>query len=453
MLPKNSILLSIKQDLKQGKKIISVFGLGNVGGPIAAAWLKAGAKVIGVDISKKLLAEIKTGTSHKKEPFISGIFSKSIKNNHFSVTDNGITASKNSHIKIIAVPVGLQNKKINLKSLIAATTSVSKGLKKGDSVIICPSLPPGTTQTEVLKILEKNSKLKSEKDFFLIYNPERIFEGRALQDIEENYPAIISGIGKKSLDFADELLKIISKKGTLKMSSIPNAEAEKLFEGVYRDVNIALANELSDYCERVGVNFWEARKGANSQPFCHLHFPGTGVGGLCIPVYPRFIIESSNKIGKHVKLVEYSRKTNDLMPKKCVQDALSLLKNNKINPKGKKIAILGLGFRGEVTDTRLSPTYTVVKEFKKLGCILSVHDPFIEFDSQLPKDVTLTKNLNSATKDASLIFISSDHKIYSSLNDNSFKNAKKPVLIFDGRNILTKSKFTKSSILTIGTRT
>jgi len=445
--------LSIKSEIQNGKKIISIYGLGNVGGPITAAWLRKGAKIIGVDISKKLLSDIQNGKSHKKEPMISQIFSTSLKKGKLEITSDGISASKKSNIKIVAVPVGLKKNKIDLTALLSATTSISKGLKKGDAVIICPSLPPGTTRNEVLKILEKHNKLKAERDFYLIYNPERIFEGRALQDIEENYPAIISGIGKKSLDFADNLLKIISKKGTLRISSIENAEAEKLFEGVYRDVNIALANELSDYCERVGVNFWEARKGANSQPFCHLHFPGTGVGGLCIPVYPRFIIESSKKIGKHVKLVEYSRKTNDFMPKKCVQDALTLLKDNKIKPKGTKIAVLGLGFRGDVTDTRLSPTYTVIKEFKKYGCKLSIHDPFIEFDKQLPEDVILTKNLHSATKDASLIFISSDHKVYSSLNDNSFKYAKKPILIFDGRNILSKNKFSKSSILTIGTRT
>ena len=444
---------SLKQNIKNSNKIISVYGLGNVGGPIAAAWLRKGAKIIGVDISKKLIKNIEQGTSHQKEPLISNTFSNALKKKNLSITSDGIMASKKSDIKFVAVPVGLKKNKIELNALLAATKSISKGLKKGDAVIICPSLPPGTTQKIVKDILEKNSKLKVEKDFFLIYNPERIFEGRALEDIEENYPAIVSGYGKKSLQFADELLNIISKKGTLKMDSISNAEAEKLFEGVYRDVNIALANELADYCERVGVNFWEARKGANSQPFCHLHFPGTGVGGLCIPVYPRFVIESSKKIGKHVKLVEYSRKTNDLMPKKCVEDALTLLKNNKIKTKGTKIAILGLGFRGDVTDTRLSPTYTVIKEFKKYGCKLSIHDPFIESDKQLPKDVILTKNLNSATKDASLIFISSDHKVYSSLNDNSFKYAKKPILIFDGRNILSKNKFSKSSILTIGTRT
>jgi len=428
-------------------KIISVYGLGNVGGPIAAAWLRVEANVIGVDISKKLLDDIKSGKSHKKEPFISETFSKSLKNKKLTITCDGVKASKLSDIKFVAVPVGLNKNKIDLKALFSATNSISKGLKKGDAIIICPSLPPGTTETKVKDILEKNSKLKAEKDFLLIYSPERIFEGRALQDIEENYPAIVSGYGPKSLQFADKLLKIISKKGTIKMNSMANAEAEKLFEGVYRDVNIALANELADYCQKVGVNFWDARKGANSQPFCNLHYPGTGVGGLCIPVYPKFIIESSSKIGKNVKLIEYSRKINDNMPKKCVGDAISLLKNKV---KGKKIAVLGLGFRGEVTDSRLSPTYDVVSELIKKGCKVSVHDPYIFEDKKLPKNVLLTKNLSEAVDNADLIFISSDHKMYSKLNKKSLKSSKKRTLIFDGRNILKRNNFEKNSVMTIG---
>ncbi|MEX0656980.1 MAG: nucleotide sugar dehydrogenase [Nitrosopumilaceae archaeon] len=445
-MPKN-LLSEIKS-----KKIIAVYGLGNVGGPIAAAWLRKGAKIIGVDISQNLISDIKKGVSHKKEPYVSETFTKALKNGKLELSSDGIATSKKSNIKIVAVPVGLKGKKIDLSALLSATTSISKGLKKGDAVIICPSLPPGTTETTVRKILEHNSKLKAEKDFYLIYNPERIFEGRALADIEENYPAIVSGLGPKSLEFADKLLKIISKKGTLKMFSLANAEAEKLFEGVYRDVNIALANELADYCERIGVNYWDARKGANSQPFCHLHYPGTGVGGLCIPVYPRFIIESSSKIGKHMNLVEYSRKTNDSMPKKCVNDAVKLLKTNKIKIPGSKIAILGLGFRGEVTDTRLSPTYVVIDEFLKLGCKISIHDPFILKDSSLPSKVNLGNNLTEVTKGASLIFISSDHKMYSKLTSKSFRNAKKPLSIFDGRNILNKNNFKNSSLLTIGKR-
>ena len=431
------------------KETFGIYGLGNVGGSIAAVWLRAGAKVIGVDISKTLLENIKNGKSHKKEPFLSDTFSNAIKKKSLVLTSNGIEASKKSSIKIIVVPVGLKNKKVDLKSVILVTKDIAKGLKKGDTVILSPSVPPGTTEKIVLPILEKESKLKGEKDFNLIYNPERIFEGRAVKDIEENYPAIISGLGPKSLKIAENIFTIISKKGILKMPTLAEAEAEKLFEGAYRDVNIALANELADYCEKIGINFWETRKGSNSQPFCHLHYPGTGVGGLCIPVYPRIIIENASKIGKTMSLLEYSRKINDNMPKKCVNDSIDILIKNKIKPKNAKITVLGLGFRGEVTDTRLSPTYDVVKEFLKKGCTISVHDPYIFEDKILPKSVLLTKNLSEATQNADLIFISSDHKSYSKLNSKSFPKRKKLILFFDGRNILN-SKLFSDELHTIG---
>lgn len=432
------------------KEVFAIYGLGNVGGSIAAVWLRAGAKVIGVDISKTLLSEIKDGSSHKKEPFLSETFSKSIRNKSFFLTSDGIDASKKSTIKIIVVPVGLKNKKVDLSSVIQVTKNISKGLKKGDTVILSPSVPPGTTEKIVLPILEKESKLKGEKDFNLIYNPERIFEGRAVKDIEENYPAIISGLGPKSLKKAENLFSIISRKGILKMSTLAEAEAEKLFEGAYRDVNIALANELAEYCEKIGINFWETRKGANSQPFCHLHYPGTGVGGLCIPVYSRIIIENALKFGKAMSLLQYSRRINDNMPKKCVEDAINILIKNKIKPKNAKISVFGLGFRGEVTDTRLSPTYDVVNEFLKKGCTVTVHDPYIFEDKKLPKSVFLTKNIADAIHDADLIFISSDHKIYSKLNSKLFSKEKKSILFFDGRNILNPKLFSEGLLNTIG---
>ncbi len=432
------------------KETFAIYGLGNVGGSIAAVWLRSGARVIGVDISKILLEDIKNGKSHKKEPFLSKTFSDAIKNKKLILTSDGIDASKKSSIKIIVVPVGLKNKKVDLRSVILVSKNIGKGLKKGDTVILSPSVPPGTTEKIVLPILEKESKLKGEKDFNLIYNPERIFEGRAVKDIEENYPAIISGLGLKSLKKAENIFTIISKKGILKMPSLAEAEAEKLFEGAYRDVNIALANELANYCEKIGINFWETRKGSNSQPFCHLHYPGTGVGGLCIPVYPRIIIEDASKSGKTMHLLKYSRRINDDMPKKCVSDSIKMLIKNKKNTKNVKIAVLGLGFRGEVTDTRLSPTYDVVNEFLKRKYNVSIHDPYITNDIFLPKNVDLSNNLNHVTSNADLIFISTDHKMYARLNTKSFSNTNKPLLIFDGRNILNKENFKNQNIMTIG---
>ena len=441
---------NLKNSLIHHEKIISVYGLGNVGGSIASVWLRAGAKVIGVDISQKLLESIKNGTSHSIEPNVSQTFLKSLKNTNFVITNDGVHASKISDIKIIVVPVGLKNQKADLSSVKIVTKNIAKGLKRGDVVILSPSVPPGTTEKIILPILEKYSGLIGEKDFSLIYNPERIFEGRAILDIEENYPAIISGLGPKSVEFAKSFFKIISKKGILLMPNLATAEAEKLFEGAYRDVNIALANQLSEYCEKIGINFWEARNASNSQPFCHLHYPGTGVGGLCIPVYPKIILESAKNVKKSLKLLESSRKINDYKPKKCVLEAKSLLEHNKKSISDKKIAILGLGFRGNVTDKRLSPTYSVVKEFLKFNCKLSIHDPLIFSDDDIPKNILLSKDLAKVTKDSDLIFISTDHKEYSLLKESDFKNAKKPILIYDGRNILQKKSFKNSIILTIG---
>jgi len=440
----------LKQDIKNHKKIISIYGLGNVGGAIAASWLRAGSKVIGVDVSEKLLNDIKNGRSHKKEPFVSEVFLKALKTKNLVLTKDGVNASKSSHIKIIVVPVAITQSKTDLSNVISVAQTISQGLKKNDAVILSPSVPPGTTEKILLPILEHGSKLKVERDFSLIYNPERIFEGRAIQDIEENYPAIIAGMGKKSTSFGTNLLEIISKKGVLAMSNLATAEAEKLFEGVFRDVNIALANQLADYSTKIGINFWEARIAANSQPFCHLHYPGTGVGGLCIPVYPRIIIESSKKINTPIHLLENCRDVNDKMPKKCVKDSLKFLKQFKNTSKIKKVSILGLGFRGEVTDKRLSPTYSVVKEFLKNDLSVYVHDPYIILDDELPPNVMLSNDLSKVTKNADLIFISTDHKKYSKLSESSFKNSKQPVIIFDGRNILDKTKFKHAKIKTIG---
>jgi hypothetical protein len=154
-----------------------------------------------------------------------------------------------------------------------------------------------------------------------------------------------------------------------------------------------------------------------------------------------------------MKLLEFSRRINDEMPKKCVKESISLLKQNRKVPKGKQIAVLGLGFRGEVTDKRLSPTYSVVDEFLKFGCSVSVHDPYIKEDDELPKEIHLSNNLSSVVNNADLIFISTDHKKYSNLSKSDFKNTKKPLLIYDGRNILQKNLFDNMNLLTIGNYT
>jgi nucleotide sugar dehydrogenase len=469
--PKN-----IEKKIKSGAFKIAVYGLGHIGAPLASVWLRRGAHVIGVDKSSKVLKNAKIGKTHLQlEPWVNEAFTKGIEDNRFKVYEDLVKASLDSYFKMICVPVSAANgSAADLTAIKDVATSIGKGLKKFDVVALNPSVPPGTTEEIVLPILEKESGLKVETDFYMIYNPERIYEGRAIEDIEHRYPAIVSGAGVRSVNIGVKIYSIIFKKGVIAMSSIRTAETEKLLEGVYRDVNIALANELAKFCEKVGVDFWEARNAANSQPFCHIHKPGVGVGGACIPVYPQFILHTADRMKIDCSITRMSRNINDSMPAYCVERAIELLEEGKeeknnikkqgreqlkkrsfVNKKGRDeviITLLGLAFRGGVSDTRLSPTYKVIDEFQKRMKVeeIRVHDPLVINDPALSgkqNNIVLTSNLNQAIQGTDLIMLIADHPEYRTLTPADLGG----IPVYDGRGMLDRSKFKHLAFASIGT--
>ncbi len=443
-MKKNASELANK--IKSGKVKISVYGLGHVGSPIASVWLRFGAHVIGVDKSPTVLENAKKGKSSVPEPGVSEAFSKGLKQKRFSVYDDPVKASQDSQIKMICVPVLTvgQSLSADLGAVKQVASSIAKGLKKGDTVVLNPSGPPGTTEDVVLPILERESRLKAESDFFMVYSPERIYEGRAIEDIEEHYPAIVSGAGPKSAAMGSKLFSLVFRRGVIPMDSMRTAETEKLLEGVYRDVNIALANEMARFCEKIGVDFWKAREAANSQPFSHIHKPGVGVGGACIPVYPQFVLHAADVVKAECNITRLGRNINDSMPAYCVSEALKLA---GAEPAQCRVAVLGLAFRGGVSDTRLSPTYSVVDELKKAGVReIAVHDPMVKSDPAL--DGMLTQDLRTALKDANLVILATDHKEYQKLSQRDTGEA----AVYDGRGILDGTKFA-GRFASIGRRT
>jgi nucleotide sugar dehydrogenase len=432
--------------IKAGELKIAIYGLGHVGSPLASVWLRAGAHVIGVDKSPRVLENARKGRTHVPEPGVNEAYSKGLKERRFSVYDEPVKASQDSFFKMICVPVLLTDSfSADLTAIKQVATSIGKGLKRGDAVSLNPSVPPGTSEDVILPILENESGMKAERDFYMLYNPERIFEGRAIIDIEENYPAVVAGAGPKSLELGYNLYTMVFKKGVLKMNSMRAAETEKLLEGVYRDVNIALANEMARFCEKVGVNFWEARLAANSQPFCHIHKPGAGVGGACIPVYPQFVLHSADVNKIECNITRLGRNVNDSMPAYCVAQAVRLLNGADISQS--VIALLGLAFRGGVSDTRLSPTYRVIEELKKLNAKeIRVHDPLVKSDPNLPNDVSLTSSLSQAVRGADLVILVSDHPQYKGLSADDLAGAP----VYDGRGMLDESKFPQGRFASIG---
>ncbi|HKF27258.1 MAG TPA: nucleotide sugar dehydrogenase [Nitrososphaera sp.] len=443
---KNNADADLLRRVRSGEFKIAVYGLGHVGSPLASAWLRAGAHLIGVDNSSEVLENARKGRTHIYEPGVNEAFSKGLKEKRFHLYGDAIKASQESHFKLICVPVLLTSSfSADLSAVKQVTTAIGQGLKKGDVVSLNPSVPPGTSEDIVIPLLEEESGLKVEQDFYMVYNPERIYEGRAIEDIEVRYPAIVAGAGVKSLEIGAKLYSLVARKGVLKIGNMRTAEAEKLLEGVYRDVNIALANEMAKFCEKAGVDFWVAREAANSQPFCHIHKPGAGVGGACIPVYPQFILHAASASGVECKIISLGRNVNDSMPAYCVEQALKLIDVADVSKC--IVALLGLGFRGGVSDTRLSPTYKVIEELKKLKVKeIRVHDPFITTDPNLPHDIMLTSNLSKAAKNAHLVILVSDHAEYRNITNEDLNGA----AIYDGRGTLDRSRFAALRFASIG---
>ena len=436
----------LPRNIKLGNKKLAIYGIGFVGTAIASTWLRAGASIIAVDKKNKLVNSINNKKILNPEPKAKEAFVDGINSKRLVATSNGKWASKNSDIKIIAVPVGLDKRSADLKFLYAAVNDIIMGLKKDDIIIITPTVPIGTS-IKIIKLIENKTKLKVERDFFLIYNPERISAGQAVSDIENNYPPILSGSGKTSIKIAKKMFEVISSKKPIIMSSTDAAEAEKLVEGLYRDVNIALANELAIFCENIGIDYWEVKEAANSQPFSHLHKPGIGVGGYCIPVYPWLLTQTAIDKGINMNFPLLGRYTNEKMPKYSINRIMSIIGNKR-----KLTAlILGLSFRGNVADNRISPTYDIVNELIKNKIKVKVHDPFFNYDPILPKEVKLSDELDKVISGTDIIIIATDHDEYKEINeDYIIKKSRKKPMIFDGRNILNKDNFKILKLVTIG---
>ncbi|MDD5022722.1 MAG: nucleotide sugar dehydrogenase [Candidatus ainarchaeum sp.] len=353
---------------------ISVTGLGKAGLPLAFVIADSGFEVIGIDIDEKRVELI----NNKKNPIPEepGLLEliKKYSGNKFIATTDGINGIKNTQFHIVIVPLFIdKNNKPDFSILRSAFETVGKGLKKGDVVVLETTVPVGTTNGLVRNILEKESNLKAGEDFYLAYSPERIMTGYSISRYKE-FPKIIGGINKISGEKALEVYNKFCSKVSL-VSNEKTAEMIKISEGVYRDVNIALANELFKQCDYFGIDFEEMREGAK-HPFCNILKAGIGVGGHCIPVYPWFLINEFESLNKRdfIELSKTGRKINDKMidfwAEKIIEKAKKLGKPiNEI-----KICIKGLSYRKGVKETAYTRSIPLIRKLESLGVDVYAYD-------------------------------------------------------------------------------
>jgi len=277
---------------------------------------------------------------------------------------------------------------------------ISKILKKGDLVILESTVSPGTTTGIVKKLLEQ-SNLKAGQDFDLAYISEKAIPGNTIYEMINN-DRIIGGINEPSKKRAAELYSLFVK-GNIHLTDCTTAETTKLIENAYRDVNIAFANELALICEALKINVWETINLANKHPRVNVHLPGPGVGGHCIAIDPWFLIEQ-----KYGKLIRAAREINDSMPKIVFDKTLEIIKTNNIqNP---AIGILGIAYKKNVDDVRLSPAEPIINLCLEHGFKVLITDPFVEKFSH-----ALT-TLKTVINESNVILIITDHDEYINLD-------------------------------------
>ncbi|MCD6279043.1 MAG: nucleotide sugar dehydrogenase [Desulfurococcales archaeon] len=430
----------IRKALRRGDITVCVIGLGGVGLAVAAVWLRHGAHVIGVDIDEVKVSLLREGRVPHPERVVRNTISEGIRDERFTATANTSQAVKKSDVIDVIVPLVYHDGFPDFSALDDAFIKISQNLEVGHTVILETSVPPGTTEFRVRRVLEGNSGLSAGKDFALIYSPERVMIGHAVEDIEQRYPKVVSGVGEKSLDIAVALYSSICKAGVKVVSSPRVAEFAKLAEGIYRDVNIALANELAKLARVLEVDFSEVREAANSQPYCHIHKPGAGVGGLCIPVYPMLMEWAAELKSMRLELVLTARTINKLQPLFLTSLLLEGLNTAKIDLNSDvKVAILGLAFRGDVPSAAKSPTYDLARSLSELGLEIVVHDPLISKDVILEGlGIKLDSDISRILEGCSAIIVATDHSQYKELSTYDLLKAsgRSKIVVVDGRDVI-----------------
>lgn len=411
------------KDLKLG-----IVGLGYVGLPLA---IKFATKrtVIAYDINSSRIKELNKKFDSTKE-----IDSKQFRMAKKIKFTSDIKNLLKCNCYILAVPTPVDKKCLpDFSHLILASKAIGKILKKNDLVIYESTVYPGATVEVCVPILEQNSQLKFNKDFYIGYSPERINPGDKNHTLE-NVVKVTSGSTPKIANVVNDLYASIIKAGTYKASSIEVAEAAKVIENTQRDLNIALINELSIIFNKMNIDTEEVLRAARTK-WNFLPFQPGLVGGHCIGVDPYYLTYKSKKLGYNPKIILAGRKLNDSMPSFIVSQLQKKMKEKKINVKKSKILIMGLTFKENCTDIRNSKVFDIIKELVKLKASVDCYDPWVN-----PKylfinhDLKILKNIKKNNYDALVIAV--PHKKFLEMGMASIKKLTKKInIIYDVKSL------------------
>lgn len=416
-------------------KKVSVIGLGYVGLPVYVALAKTKKyTVMGFTINEEQIRLINSGISPINDDEVI-LFQKS---NKIKATSNK-SLLKNSDVFIVCVPTPVKNDYMpDYGPVLSASKLVAPLLRKGTHFVLESTVNPGTCEELILPLLEKGSGLKAGVDFNITHCPERINPG----DKKWNIYNINRNIGSISAELNKEIAAFyrtfINKAVVNEVSSLKVAEASKIVENAFRDINIAYVNELARSFDVLGIDLIETLTASSNKPFAFMtHWPGAGVGGHCIGIDPYYLIGRANQAGFTHHFLKLAREINNQMPEYTVERLILGLNEVGLPVKGTKIALLGLSYKPEQADLRESPSIKVQQRLANLGAVLQIYDPFIP---------TSFSKLKDALTDTQAVVLVTAHKEFTRKLPKLLKTSTVKVIV-DGRNCLPKREMEQLGII------
>jgi len=357
---------------------IGIVGLGYVGLPLAVAFAEAEHEVVGLDADGRKVEALNEGRSYIED--IPEAALAALSGRLRATADVADLAS--CEAVVICVPTPLTgSREPDLTYLNESASALASVLQPGQLVVLESTTYPGTTRERLLPVLEE-SGMKAGRDFHLAFSPERIDPGRTDYTVRTT-PKLVGGITPDCTERARELYSLVCEEVVV-LSGPEPAELAKLLENIFRSVNIALVNELSQLCDRLGIDVWEVIDGAATKPFGFMRFdPGPGMGGHCLPVDPFYLAFKAREHDFYPEFIELAGKVNRAQPGYCVDRIARALNEAEKPVKGSRVLMLGVSYKPGVGDIRESPALEIVALLRELGAKVSYHDPFVPELSEL----------------------------------------------------------------------
>jgi UDP-N-acetyl-D-glucosamine dehydrogenase len=402
-------MMEPEEKIKNKTAKVGVIGLGYVGLPLALAFAEAGFKVLGFDLQQKRADLVNQGKS-----YIAGV---SEDNLSFVVSRKFLEATTSQDrlgevdTICICVPTPLtKTKEPDLSYVIRESEEISERLKPGQLVILESTTYPGTTREIVLPVLER-SGLKAGSDFYLAFSPERVDPGNRKYAVK-NTPKLVGGINQESTRLAELVYKQVADV-VVPVSCPEVAEMTKVFENVFRGVNIALVNELAQLCERIGISVWEVIDAASTKPFGYMPFyPGPGVGGHCIPLDPYYLANKARELDFHTRFIELAAEINERMPYYVVSRIMEALNTQGKNLNGAAVLVLGVAYKKDVEDVRESPSLKLIRLLQERGAKVSYNDPYIPQIGLAQDNLTSVDLAEGELSSVDCVVIATNHSCY-----------------------------------------